>query len=442
MRGARELTMSLSLLTLPEEVLVSVLSCLPPVSLVRVSQVHPFLNQLVKEESIWVERARQDYGIDLKTSEGFSPREFYQAVLYKLGPLLGVWQRTDLKHYSGLVKFSYQNQEVILEAILPPRTVNEDIKKEILLTFKKQKDEGIDLTRGFLYELQPGRISISYENKKILHETQSSLPHQPHSSQPDEGNNQLNLFSRLSEFFTTSTEKMINVGELEGILRIENKGGDACDNFEEFLNEQQDEAFDMELFRRKKEEIFNSNHSCWYKRFEEATHPIASLPSGLFAGDYSVHGVEFINVGLVDDESSPGEQNISLLGRKVTGDPNVPFDKVTFEVDDPRCLNMSLEEQETTGNIGRFMEEPRYIEYQDGLRLPFKVPEDCNDAQYLPPGLNYCRGRWSCKCQVAYDNYQFPSMIPGNLIVFNQDLFAVIFLGLHSMSVYKKVPGL
>jgi len=428
--------MSLSLLTLPEEVLVSVLSCLPPVSLVRVSQVHPLLNQLVKEESIWVERAKQDYGIDLKTSEGFSPREFYQAVLYKLGPLLGVWQRTDLKHYSGLVKLSYQNQEVILEAILPPRTVNEDIKKETLLTFKskkQKKDEDIDLTRCFLYKLQPGRISI-----KILNETQSSLHHQPHPSRSDDGDNQLNLFSRLSEFFTNGTEEMINVGELECILRIENKGGDAIDSFEEFLNEQPygasyGDLFGMELFRRKKEEIFCWNLSCSYKRFEEATHPIASLPSGLFAG---LHGVEFINVGLVETESSPGERNIRLLGRKVTADVIVPCDKVIFEVVDPRCLNMSLEEQETTQNIRRFMEEPRFIEYQEGLSLPFKVPEDFDDAQYLPPGLTHCRGRWSCTCH-------FPIMTPGNLIVFSEDLFAVItpgFLSFQSMSVYKKVP--
>ena len=53
-------------------------------------------------------------------------------------------------------------------------------------------------------------------------------------------------------------------------------------------------------------------------------------------------------------------------GVKVTGDPNVPFDKVTFEVDEERCLAIPLEFQRSCRRILQFQEqeEPAVIDYQ------------------------------------------------------------------------------
>ena len=54
---------------------------------------------------------------------------------------------------------------------------------------------------------------------------------------------------------------------------------------------------------------------------------------GLFKGDYGPHGVELIHL------QAPHSGIKRLKGIKVNGDPNVPFNKITFEVDNDRCLN-------------------------------------------------------------------------------------------------------
>ena len=47
-----------------------------------------------------------------------------------------------------------------------------------------------------------------------------------------------------------------------------------------------------------------------------------------------------------------------------------------------------------------------------------------------------------CKCQIAGAGYTDPEMIPGNFIMFNENLFAVLFLELNSLSLYVRVKEL
>ena len=82
------------LLELPSEVLLEILAFLSPGSLCRVSLACRLLRDLAREEQVWVARARQERGLRLQSSPGFSPRQFYQSCLHRLGPLLGLWQRT------------------------------------------------------------------------------------------------------------------------------------------------------------------------------------------------------------------------------------------------------------------------------------------------------------------------------------------------------------
>ena len=83
------------------------------------------------------------------------------------------------------------------------------------------------------------------------------------------------------------------------------------------------------------------------------------IPAGLFQASYGPHGNELIRVVVPLDNSIRG-----LKGVKVTGDPNVPFDKTTFEIDAPGCLDIPMEEQQSCAAIQMFMEEPRYIDFQ------------------------------------------------------------------------------
>ena len=124
------------------------------------------------------------------------------------------------------------------------------------------------------------------------------------------------------------------------------------------------------------------------------------FPEGLFKGDYGPHGVELIHVQL------PATGIKGLKGIKVTGDPNVPFDKITFEVDEERCLNMPKDAQQSCNSIIQFHQDPQYVDfqvgeiiskarfkrklYQEGLRLPFRLPDHCHGTENFPDTLTNC----------------------------------------------------
>ena len=109
------------------------------------------------------------------------------------------------------------------------------------------------------------------------------------------------------------------------------------------------------------------------------------MSPGLFQASYGPHGIELIRLEVPLDNSIKG-----VKGVKVTGDPNVPFDKITFEIIAPGCLDIPMEEQQSCRTIQRFMEEPSVIDFQviifgkvlckpclqDGLVLDFAIPED------------------------------------------------------------------
>ena len=145
-----------------------------------------------------------------------------------------------------------------------------------------------------------------------------------------------------------------------------------------------------------------------------------------------------------------------MRGVKVTGDPNVPFDKTTFEIDVPGCLDIPLEEQQSCGALEQFLHEPKYLDYQVPhipshlwifflflCRRDLFLISQCQGIfgkimELMPPLARFIvsktyllvalaqliltinemyqkQGRWSCKCQVAGHGYMQPSFIPGIL---------------------------
>ena len=111
---------------------------------------------------------------------------------------------------------------------------------------------------------------------------------------------------------------------------------------------------------QKYREAFFAKTLAVYRRFLiPAARPASPLPPGLFKATYGPHGVELVMVEVPADQSIAGMRAV-----KITGDPNVPFDKVTFEIEDSRCLNLPLEAQESCHNILRAMEAPQYVDFQ------------------------------------------------------------------------------
>ena len=188
-----------------------------------------------------------------------------------------------------------------------------------------------------------GEVGILYEERSLLPRDQLA------AAAKKEGG----LKRLLYNFFTSQPT---SVGEKEGIMRIEvaeGKEDNLHEAFEIYLRRElkvvhsqlEEEEEYLELQRRRYRETLYSLCQAWYRRlppisttqFSESQKPINP---GLFVGQYSVHGSEFVRV-----EVQEGDDGAYLRGTKVTGDPNVPFDQITFEVTRPECLEISMENQ-------------------------------------------------------------------------------------------------
>ena len=350
--------MTFPLLDLPAEILLRIFSILPAPDLCSVALVHSKLNLLVGEESIWTQRAKQDFKAVLKKDESFSPRQFYQQVLYKFGPLFGVWQRTDLRFYSGLIRIYLRDNSVVFEQLMAPQTIADDLRRESMFEIRnKNDDEYVDVEKGHLYKLVPGKIKIMFEDITLLEEEGVDKHY-------------VDGIKRIVyNFFTVEPQ---SVGETEDILRIFNNPKNDVNMeelFEKYTAEEVGTNMNVDgvnflqhfqLPIEKCRETFYSNSSSWFKRLNVSflSQNSNSLLEGLFKGDYGPHGVELIHL------QAPHSGIKGLKGIKVTGDPNVPFDKITFEVDNDRCLNIPEEAQQTCNSIIQFHQDPQFVDYQ------------------------------------------------------------------------------
>jgi hypothetical protein len=84
--------------------------------------------------------------------------------------------------------------------------------------------------------------------------------------------------------------------------------------------------------------VIHSRNALGFRRlFPVESRLKLPLASGLFQGDYGLHGIELIAVTLPTHET--------MQGLKLTGDPNVPMDKITFKANIQKAVIMSKEDQ-------------------------------------------------------------------------------------------------
>ena len=178
----------------------------------------------------------------------------------------------------------------------------------------------------------------------------------------------------------------------------------------------------------------------WIRKYHgqhsSGSSQLNALAPGIFKGEYGGHGVELIH--LLDGQ-----------GVKVTGDDNVPFNKVTFRVTFGQKIDIPVEMQNNvnrlneitaSNNIENYIVTPGDGEFENDLHYDFLVPH----SMYMEGDLPHdkCLGRWLGEAQIAQTNYQNPSFIPAHFILFNEDEFAVMFLGLNCISMYHRVKSI
>lgn len=183
------------------------------------------------------------------------------------------------------------------------------------------------------------------------------------------------------------------------------------------------------------------------------------IQPGIFKGTYGSHGIELVNVCYhrgeeLDPEGGGGDEEegaapLHFSGVKVTGDPNVPCGQVSFTGSLEDSVELSAEDQATVEALlgSRAPRRPWRTGSRDS-RQPFRIPDDCYSRRPDAGGSGgrggedafaSCRSRFLCRCQVAGHEHLNPEMIHGHLAVFDDDLFAVLFLELHSVSFFHRV---
>jgi len=166
------------------------------------------------------------------------------------------------------------------------------------------------------------------------------------------------------------------------------------------------------------------------------------LKAGLFKGSYGPHGTELIHLRYHEESGT-----VFFSGTKVTGDPNVPVGKQTFVGDLSKdSLFMQLEEQASLENILE-ASDPQFgpqSRFDPAAPVqPFQLPVNCHArlSEVADAEPKSCLSRFRCRCKIARENYTMPQWIMGNLIIFNEDVFGVLFIKLRCMNFFHRVPA-
>ena len=128
------------LLELPEEVILQLLAFLSPRSLCQVSLACRTLMALVREEKVWLARARLETGLRLQPTPEFSARQFYQNCLHRLGPLLGLWEMIGGGGVAQLLRLIYRDESIVAEVVSYVMSALDPVNWEVVMVIRAGRD--------------------------------------------------------------------------------------------------------------------------------------------------------------------------------------------------------------------------------------------------------------------------------------------------------------
>lgn len=317
------------LLQLPPELQLRVLLPLSAEDVAAVSASCRSLRQLCREESLWIQLARHQVGAVLKVTEEFSPRLYFQSVLYPYRHVLGLWQRRNLKYYGGLLKVSLRDQSLVFEDVIPPHRIGNDFEKVPFL-----------------------RLSRMRADKEVVIENLSSIA--------------LSDGARIITPSPEVPEMKVILSNIEDHTLNPSEWRQVMVDFVRQVYGGEGEVDVTDLLLMRFVQTYHSRALYSYTRLEPTWSESGSVINpGLFVGTYGPHGTEIIELTVT-------ESVVGTCGTKVTGDPNVPFGEISFRLCSDQCLNIPRESQETLEALVEFLEDPQYIEFQ--VNLHYNLP--------------------------------------------------------------------
>ena len=393
---------------LPLEVFEHVLSYLNGIDILKISWCNHLLRSIATNEQIWIKCALREYNIDLRndaskdTSQNAhictSARVFTVKILMPIGTCLqNMWQLYNFEHFGGLAKLLYHHWSIYLVNFDPPKHPHTENR------------------------LQPEILCRMYLNDQLQILSETFIANQKNSIVPQ---------SLLETIDNGQTLKLycspVEPIHAEPLIELFQKRLGI--HFIEMAAERMD----------CRVRLLNSGEQL-FKPLEtnSAIPAFCPLRPGLFKGTYGSHGIEIINV-MYENEMK------IITGRKVTGDPNIPFGKISFQASLDKPMFLTKEEQRSLDLIKSYMAENNTCDddlTQNKPSLnPFEPPYNCRIEPSLDRDIFQTEmWRFQATCQVAFHGYDNPRFIDGNLIVFSENTFGVIYIDLQCLAVFDRI---
>ncbi|WAR01637.1 FBX31-like protein [Mya arenaria] len=136
-----------------------------------------------------------------------------------------------------------------------------------------------------------------------------------------------------------------------------------------------------------------------------------------------------------------GDSSHPDRGQIEEGDSNVPAGEVSIEVNLQKPMVLTAEQQQSHASIRALSPDdppPILGEDCDTFRQPFHDPTNFGQTDGFDPPT-FCLCRYHALGTVSPTGYTDPQQIPVHFMVFNEDMFGVMWIGLHHFSLYVKV---
>ena len=184
-----------------------------------------------------------------------------------------------------------------------------------------------------------------------------------------------------------------------------------------------------------------------YLKSADSSKPKPIMP-GIFKGNYGTppwgHGIEIIGINYATDKATlfnnylPTESY--LVGTKLTGDPNVPMNKMTFKADLKNTIVLSKAEQRqySCEHFDVDSVDSEFLKKPEGSQ-PFILPPDVMLEDHIDLDYKTCSHRFLGEVQVALPNFENSERVPAHIMIFDNDTIGVLFLQLQSISIYKRI---
>ncbi|XP_060593212.1 F-box only protein 31-like [Ruditapes philippinarum] len=204
-----------------------------------------------------------------------------------------------------------------------------------------------------------------------------------------------------------------------------------------FLKECQLRGTHRELCMYKWQSYKQNQSKQSFERIDKSRfEPVSKVPiqPGLFKGTYGGHGTEIVHL-YYDSGGTCGH------GQKISGDPNVPSGEVSLRFNIANHMVLDKEQQQFHALRQEELDDEvkSAFNHEKMLQQPFLMPSDIHidDRNAVCP--KFCIARFLGKGTVSPMGYRHPSLINVHFIVFDENKFGVLWIDLHSFSLFSRV---